>query len=228
MLIPLIAISWICGDFNSIQTFNEWNDVWFLLSFLSSCFMGFLLMYATFLCTQHNSPLTTTIVGCLKNILVTYVGMYLGGDYVFSFTNFLGLNISMVGSLIYSYITFTEKERKQPHFSYTRNPWLVCVSKMKYSNVSRMKYSNVSRMKYLNVSREDVPNGSSVKIWNHRKLEVSKKYKSYFWIKNRIFNQIIFTLICMKWWDTNQCSINVTISLFLHSNSGDLFHFLLH
>jgi len=48
----------------------------------------------------------------MKNLLVTYVGMFFGGDYIFSAVNFVGINVSVIGSIIYSYYVFAAKKSK--------------------------------------------------------------------------------------------------------------------
>ncbi|KAL7668339.1 hypothetical protein ACOME3_009042 [Neoechinorhynchus agilis] len=68
---------------------------------ITSAVSGFLLNLAIIMCTKHNSPLTTTIVGVMKNTLVTYVGMVLGDDYEFSPLNFIGINVSVLGAFTY-------------------------------------------------------------------------------------------------------------------------------
>uniref|UniRef100_A0A8C8ZCQ5 Solute carrier family 35 member D2 n=1 Tax=Prolemur simus TaxID=1328070 RepID=A0A8C8ZCQ5_PROSS len=113
MIIPTFIISVSTGDLQQATEFSQWKNVLFIIQFLLSCFLGFLLMYSTVLCSYYNSALTTAVVGAIKNVSVAYIGMLVGGDYVFSVLNFVGLNICMAGGLRYSFLTLSSQFKPQ-------------------------------------------------------------------------------------------------------------------
>lgn len=112
-LLPMLGITVFLSDTSKIINYGQWHDPGFLFFFVLSSIMGLVLNYSWMLCTRYNSPLTTTVTGTLKNILITYLGMLVGGDYIFSNWNFVGLTISSVSSIIYSYLTFTDTGKKK-------------------------------------------------------------------------------------------------------------------
>lgn len=113
ILFPTVLASAFTGDLHKAVEFADWVKAPFVFSFLMSCFMGFVLMYSIVLCSYYNSALTTTIVGAIKNIAVAYIGIFVGGDYLFSWLNFIGLSICMSGGLAYSFFTFSAKSPPQ-------------------------------------------------------------------------------------------------------------------
>lgn len=117
MLGPTVLLAWYMGDLTLTLEFPGWTNPLFILQFVLSCVMGFILSYSMILCTLYNSALTTTIIGCLKNICVTYLGMVIGGDYIFSWLNFVGLNLSVIGSLVYTWVTFRKRDTLPPKFT---------------------------------------------------------------------------------------------------------------
>lgn len=95
MLLPALCVVQYTGDLDRAYSFmlsdSMTSSVW--TCFLLSCICGFVLNYSLVLCTHHNSALTTTCVGPIKNLFVTYVGMFSSGDYVFQWANFTGINV---------------------------------------------------------------------------------------------------------------------------------------
>lgn len=65
-IIPLTVLSYFTNNWETLYNFPHWSDRGFIVAFLTSCVMGYMLMFSTVLCTHYNSALTTTIVGTLK------------------------------------------------------------------------------------------------------------------------------------------------------------------
>uniref|UniRef100_A0A672JGY9 UDP-N-acetylglucosamine/UDP-glucose/GDP-mannose transporter-like n=1 Tax=Salarias fasciatus TaxID=181472 RepID=A0A672JGY9_SALFA len=109
IVIPTLVASAFTGDLHKVPA--DWVKATFVFCFIMSCFMGFVVVYSVVLCNYYNSALTTIVVGAIKNVAVAYIGMFVGGDYLFSWTNFLGLTICISGGLMFSYFSFDANSR---------------------------------------------------------------------------------------------------------------------
>lgn len=97
-----------------MRNYPYWGDPGLQVCLTGSIVLGVILNYCIFWCTQVNSATTTGVIGSMKNIISAYAAILgLGGDYVFSWMNFVGLNISMGGAIVYSYFKLFGKPRKQ-------------------------------------------------------------------------------------------------------------------
>uniref|UniRef100_A0A452FDY2 Solute carrier family 35 member D2 n=1 Tax=Capra hircus TaxID=9925 RepID=A0A452FDY2_CAPHI len=115
MIIPTLIISVSTGDLRQATEFNQWKNVLFIIQFLLSCFLGFLLMYSTVLCSYYNSALTTAVVGAIKNVSVAYIGMLIGYHLWNLFLFLFFSSFSMAGGLRYSFLTLgSQLKPKQP------------------------------------------------------------------------------------------------------------------
>lgn len=72
------------------------------MALLSSCALGLTINHSTFVCTRYNDPLTTSVAGNLKNIIMTGIGIFAFGDFFYHKFNALGIAISMVGAIWYA------------------------------------------------------------------------------------------------------------------------------
>lgn len=65
-LFPMIILSIYSGEVEKLYSYDQWLNPGFWFFFLLSSLMGFILNFSWMLCTRYNSPLTTTVTGCLK------------------------------------------------------------------------------------------------------------------------------------------------------------------
>ena len=67
-----------------------------------SCGLGLSINHSTFVCTRVNDPLTTSVAGSIKNIMMTLLGALAFPDFRFRPSNAAGLGISMAGAIYYA------------------------------------------------------------------------------------------------------------------------------
>ena len=108
----LSIISFVHGDFSRIQEFEYLGNQWFWLVFSCSCALGFVINYAVFLNTAMNSPLTQTVSGQFKDILILALGIIIFKDVHYESQNAIGIGLSLLGSVLYGVFKYRGLQAK--------------------------------------------------------------------------------------------------------------------
>jgi len=82
--------------------FPDLHSRGFRATLMLSCALGLTINHSTFVCTRYNDPLTTSVAGNLKNVLMTAVGVFAFGDFLYHRWNTMGICISMGGAIWYA------------------------------------------------------------------------------------------------------------------------------
>lgn len=115
-LLPISIIGYYTNDLESLYNYSNWANPTFSGCFFAFCVVGVLTTYSIISCTFNNSVLTTTMIDCFKDICISYISMTVWNDYPATVVNFCAVNVTLVGSLIYMYVTFRRKNRRIYHF----------------------------------------------------------------------------------------------------------------
>jgi len=107
--IPFVIFLTAIVEWNGLIQYPYYSDYSFWICFVMSSVHAFVLNYFIFLCSNINSPLTTSITGQLKNIFTTLIGLFLFGDVTLSTLLLVGLILSTIASVWYGYIKLEQK-----------------------------------------------------------------------------------------------------------------------
>jgi len=102
---PVILL-WVLsnGTFQHVLSYPHISETPFVLAFAGSVVVGFVLNYASFLCTHVNTPLATSMVGNLKTISTDLVGLFAFKGVTLTAEYLSGIVLATVGGLAYSVI----------------------------------------------------------------------------------------------------------------------------
>ena len=107
--VPLTAASFAFGEPERMWSHPALSDPRFIAAATCAVCMGLTISHSMYVCTRVNDPLTTSVAGSLKNIIMTIIGAIAFNDYVYELRNVIGLTVSMVGALWYALYTAFKK-----------------------------------------------------------------------------------------------------------------------
>ena len=131
----------LTGEARGVMSFPHLYEPAFMAAFTTSCASAFILNYATYLCTQTNDALTTSVVGRTKSVVQGVGGMFAFAVEA-TVVKWSGLTLNSMGILWYAYERYADERRRNnvrrglnlgklnetPHHFMTRNESQITLS----------------------------------------------------------------------------------------------------
>lgn len=109
----LLSFSIITQEYVEVfERFSEDRNIAFYTSLIICVCCGCMLSFSQFWCTMNNNAITTSVIGVLKSMIQTAIGMFVlndGNQIQFSFLTYLGVLVNLVFGTWYTYLKYVEK-----------------------------------------------------------------------------------------------------------------------
>jgi solute carrier family 35 protein len=108
----LLLTAFANGEIEKVGSYPMTEHPYFIIAFLLTVSVGMLLNYSLFLCTGLTSALTTSVVGGLKAMVQTVLGLVTFGGVSNNLPTYLGISLNLAGGLGYIAVKYTENNSK--------------------------------------------------------------------------------------------------------------------
>ncbi|GFO31396.1 solute carrier family 35 member d3 [Plakobranchus ocellatus] len=105
-LLMLVAI--VNGEVGHVAAYSRLGEGLFWVVFFLAISVGMALNYSLFLCTSLTSALTTSVVGGLKALAQTLLGLFTFGGVSHNLPTFLGITMNLTGGITYIWARYQE------------------------------------------------------------------------------------------------------------------------
>ncbi|XP_071106632.1 uncharacterized protein [Haliotis cracherodii] len=111
--LPLLVLACIVnGELATLTQYDQYHQPLFYVVFLVAVASGCLLNYSLFLCTSLTSALTTSVVGGLKAMVQTTLGLFTFGGVSHNIATYTGIAMNLSGGILYIYAKYTENKQR--------------------------------------------------------------------------------------------------------------------
>ena len=109
-LLLLVAI--INGEVGHVSAYPRLGEATFWVVFFLAISVGMALNYSLFLCTSLTSALTTSVVGGLKALAQTLLGLFTFGGVSHNVATFVGISMNLTGGIAYIWARYRETKAR--------------------------------------------------------------------------------------------------------------------